>query len=467
MSLLNCFISSKEIPASAICVQPITTDLLPEWLSKQTAFIQTWVKQTDFQAKPNGVCLISNATGELECVLLGVKDIDDDVSPWGLLPLTLPEQLTYYIDAAGYSDKQFEKAAISWGLGSYQFTKYKRAARAPSRLILNVKIDMQHIENTVKSVFLVRDLINTPATDMSPESLSHVAQKLALEHEAEFSEIVGDDLLKQNYPAIHAVGRGCDSPPRLIELNWGKESDPKITLVGKGVCFDSGGLDLKPPSGMANMKKDMGGAAHVLGLAKMIMNAKLPIRLRVLIPAVENMVSGSAYHPGDVIKMRNGDTVEVTNTDAEGRLILADALAEASSKRPDLLIDMATLTGAARVALGTDIIALFSNDDALAYQVLAVAKDEGEPMWQLPLYTPYKELLKSSVADMSNSGAKPYAGAIAAGLFLQHFVPDDVHWLHFDVYGWNDEAKPGRPKGGEAFGLQTLFKIICTGGPLA
>ena len=443
---------------NAISIFPITKELLKPWLKQQSSHLQTWVEQTGFKAEGNEVCLVSNKEGKLEKVLFGVKNFDDFLA-WGKLPLLLPEQHAYCFDVS-FDEKLKEKSAIGWGLGAYQFTQYKEPKREPSQLILSNKKTFQLIENTVNSICFIRDLINTPTDDMSPEILSKVAKQLAQDYQADFSEIVGESLLKQNFSAIYTVGRGSGHFSRLIELNWGRKSDLKITLVGKGVCFDSGGLDLKTASGMGLMKKDMSGAAHVLGLAKMIMAAKLPVRLRVLIPAVENMVSGSSYHPGDVIKMRSGLSVEVNNTDAEGRLILADALSEAVSEKPDLLIDIATLTGAARVALGTEIIPLFANHDETANQVLDVAKEENEAMWRMPLFKPYNDLLKSYIAELSNSGSKPYAGAITAALFLQHFVPDTIQWLHLDIFGWNEEASPGKPKGGEAFGIRTLFKVI-------
>jgi leucyl aminopeptidase len=325
------------------------------------------------------------------------------------------------------------------------------------------------VEQAVTAATLTRDLINTPAADMLPDGLEKAARDLASRHGAAVAVITGDALLAQNYPLIHAVGRASSVAPRLIDLTWsptsaGAVSAPKVTLVGKGVCFDSGGLDLKPASGMALMKKDMGGAATVLGLAHMIMAAKLPLRLRVLVPAVENAVAGNAFRPGDVLKTRKGISVEIGNTDAEGRLVLADALAEASAENPALLIDCATLTGACRTALGPDVPGLFVDDEALAADVLAAAKAAYDPLWRLPLYAPYRKMLDSKVADINNAGDSPFAGAITAGLFLKEFVGapggNSIPWLHIDTYGWNPSDRPGRPAGGEALGQRARFGLI-------
>ena len=303
----------------------------------------------------------------------------------------------------------------------------------------------------------MRDLINTPAADLLPGGLYESARSLAARFGAECSSLAGDDLLANGYPAIHAVGRASADPPRLIDLRWGDPAAPRVTLAGKGVCFDTGGLDLKPASGMRLMKKDMGGAAHVLGLARLVMSAELPVRLRVLIPAVENAVAGNAYRPGDVLATRAGVTVEVDNTDAEGRIVLCDALTEAVREKPDALIDFATLTGAARIALGPDLPALFSNDDDLAGGLARCAEEVRDPLWRLPLHRPYDELLKSQVADVANAASSPQAGAITAALFLRRFVPDGTPWAHFDLMAWNARARPGRPVGGEAMALRATW----------
>ncbi|MFP6685902.1 MAG: leucyl aminopeptidase family protein, partial [Polyangiaceae bacterium] len=346
---------------------------------------------------------------------------------------------------------------LGWALGSYVFDRYKKSKKTFARLLWPDGVDQARVTATRDATFLVRDLINTPAEDMGPAELAEAAQEMAAEHGGEVKIIVGDKLLEQNYPAIHAVGRAASRAPRLVDLRWGSEG-PEITLVGKGIVFDSGGLDLKPASSMKTMKKDMGGAAHVLGVAKMVMAMGLPIRLRVLIPAAENAVSGNAFRPLDVLSTRKGLTVEVGNTDAEGRLVLADALTEAGDV--DLLIDFATLTGAARVALGTDLPALFSNSDAIADSLLASGKRALDELWRMPLYAPYRRLLDSSVADMNNVADGKYGGAITAALFLKEFVSKKTDWVHIDVMAYNLRSRPGRPSGGEAMGMRAVYGLI-------
>jgi leucyl aminopeptidase len=330
----------------------------------------------------------------------------------------------------------------------------------PAQLVLPKEVDHSPIENIVESIYLVRTLINVPTDDMGPSELAAAAAQLAKKYKAMFKQIIGKELLKNNYASIYTVGRGSDDAPRLLDLRWGNKKHPKVTLVGKGVCFDTGGLDIKPASAMLLMKKDMGGAAHVLGLARMIMEAKLPICLRVLIPAVENAVDGNAYRPGDIITSRKGITIEVGNTDAEGRVVLADALTEAVSEKPDLLIDIATLTGAARVALGTELPAVFSNQDKIVEELTIHAKLVQDPIWRLPLFALYRDSLNSSIADINNNASDSYGGAITAGLFLKEFVPDDISWLHFDLMAWNLKTRAGRPQGGEAMALRALFSYL-------
>jgi leucyl aminopeptidase len=320
--------------------------------------------------------------------------------------------------------------------------------------------DRGRVERLAAAVFLARDLANTPAGDLGPEELAGEAMRVAKAAGARHRVIVGDDLLAENYPTIHAVGRASTRAPRLVDIVWGDEAAPKVTLVGKGVCFDTGGLDLKTASGMRLMKKDMGGAAIVLGLAQAIMDTGLPVRLRVLLPCVENAVSGNAMRPLDIVRTRKGLTVEVGNTDAEGRLILCDALAEASTENPELLIDMATLTGAARVALGPELAALFCNDQALAKGLLAAAVAEEDPMWRMPLWRPYRKMIDSKVADINNVSESTHAGAITAALYLQEFVDPGIPWAHLDVMAWNPQSRPGRPEGAEATALRALYAHI-------
>ncbi|MEM9043852.1 MAG: leucyl aminopeptidase family protein, partial [Pseudomonadota bacterium] len=348
--------------------------------------------------------------------------------------------------------------ALGWQLAQYRFTRYKGKERVPRVLETPDGVDEHHVDAMVAGSFLARDLINTPASDMGPEALEGAARSVAGEHGANISVISGDDLLSANFPLIHTVGRAAEQAPRLIEMVWGK--GPEITLLGKGVCFDTGGLDLKPASAMGLMKKDMGGAANILGLAKMIMLKDLPIRLRVLIPAVENSVAGNAFRPGDVLTSRKGLTVEVNNTDAEGRLVLADALALACEAQPELIIDMATLTGAARVALGPDLPPMFTNDDALAADIATGAERGADPVWRMPLWPAYEADIEPQIADLDNAPAGGFAGAITAALFLKRFV-DRPAWAHFDIYGWAPKDLPGRPKGGEAQACRAVFEMLC------
>lgn len=350
-------------------------------------------------------------------------------------------------------------AILTWALAQYRFDAYKKPANSPRVLVIKPD-ELTAVLPDVDAVFLVRDLINKPPNALGPTELASVVKELAKEMGADFREWVGDDLLKYNFPAIHAVGRAAKDAPRLLTLTWGDENHPRIAIVGKGVCFDSGGLDLKPSQGMRLMKKDMGGAAQVIGLAQWIMTKGLPIRLEVYIPAVENAVGSESYRPGDVLTMRNGMTVEVDNTDAEGRLVLADAIIKACEQKPELLIDFATLTGAARAAVGTEIAAMFTNDDEISDHLSKASLATLDPIWRMPLFANYMGMLDSSIADMANSSASPYAGAITAALFLQRFVTPSLSWVHFDIMGWNVGNKPGKPEGGEAMGMRTVAEYL-------
>lgn len=450
----NCFTSSNQ---SAIPIIPIIASQFTQWLSHQSIPMQNWLKSINFLAKPETFCLVPDDKGSLSQVVVSINNAED-FWVFGLLPTALP--LGRYKLTEITNSENLTRSAIAWGLGAYQFTHYKQANKTVAELVLPENIDSNTVNNIVQGIWLVRDLINIPAADLGPEELAQAAVNLAKQFKADIKQIVGDELLTANYPAIHAVGRASNRVPRLIDLRWGEKNKYKLTLVGKGVCFDSGGLDIKPSSNMLLMKKDMGGAAHALGLARMIMAANLPICLRVLIPAVENVISSNAYKPGDVIKTRKGLTVEIGNTDAEGRVILCDALMEAATDNPDLLIDFSTLTGAARVAVGTEISAMFSNDDNLAEKIMLHANNEQDPIWRLPLFTPYRKLIDSAIADINNSGSTSYAGAITAALFLKEFVPENIPWLHFDFMAWNVSTKPGRPEGGEAMSLRAIFKYL-------
>lgn len=453
---ITCFIkATSEAMGNSTPIIPIAASQLAKWLTTQNEFVRRWVSATNFAAEPNSVCLIPTSEGDLSTVVVGIMD-EDNLWPFGTLPYSLPSG-AYHLSHP--IQKVADRAVLAWGLGAYQFLRYKQSVKPPARLVLPATETLKLTQQTIEATYLVRDLINTPTQDMHPENLAEVAVNLAKQFGAEIEQIIGDALLQQNYPAIHAVGRASSHAPRLLDLCWGEHSAPKLTLVGKGVCFDTGGVDLKSSNGMLLMKKDMGGAAHVLGLAYLIMAQKLPVRLRVLIPAVENVVAGNAYLPGDIISTRKGISVEIGNTDAEGRVVLADALTEAVAEEPDLIVDFATLTGAARVALGPDIATLFCNDDAIATKVQHFSQQEQDPVWRLPLYKPYRDYLNSPIADINNSSAIPYAGAITAGLFLQDFIADNP-WIHLDIMAWNIADQPGKPQGGEALGLRAVLAYI-------
>ena len=389
---------------------------------------------------------------------LWVADPDGSPWPYAALPTKLPRGV-YQLEG-GLEDSEAAWLALGWALGTYVFDRYKKRRREPAVLVWPPSVDRAEITRLVEAVFLARDLVNTPAGDLGPAELAQAARKLAGRHEGRCTVIRGDQLLKAGYPAVHAVGRAAQRPPCLIDLTWGKRNHPKVTLVGKGVVFDSGGLDLKPASGMLLMKKDMGGAAMVLAIASAVMDRRLPVRLRVLIPAVENAVSGNAFRPLDVLQTRKGLTVEVGNTDAEGRLILCDALEEASREDPALIVDFATLTGAARVALGTDVPAVFSNDEALAADLLTAAETTADPLWRLPLVASYAKQLDSKVADLCNVSDSQYGGAITAALFLSRFVGSRIPWAHVDLMAYNLSSRPGRPAGGEAMGVRAAYAML-------
>lgn len=438
-------------------VIPVTPESLPSWQQQASPAARRWVETSGFSGKAETQCFVGDDAGNVVEVLAGITRPED---PYCLsrLPATLPAG-NYYLKT-GWDPEVLERATIGWALGAYRFTRYKGTDQVMAKLVVDDGLNARSIKDQVNAVFLVRDLVNTPAEDMMPEHLSAAIKELGGEFDADVREIAGDALLEENYPAIHAVGRASVHPPRLVDLRWGETSNPKLTLVGKGVCFDTGGVDLKSAANMRLMKKDMGGAAHAIGLAKLVMCAGLPVRLRLLVPTVDNAVSGNAYRPGDVLSTRRGLTVEIDNTDAEGRVILCDALAEGAAENPDLMIDFATLTGAARVALGTDLPALFSNDDAVAEGLVAAGNAVGDPVWRLPLYAPYRELIESTIADIANSAQRPFGGAITAALFLQSFVPADVPWAHLDLMAWNLRNRPGRPEGGEAMGLRSAFAYL-------
>jgi leucyl aminopeptidase len=445
--------------AGAVPIVPLTAGGLESWLSRADAPAVAWVQATGFAAKAGETVLLPAATGGLAGVLLGVEDAArTGLWDYAGLPGTLPVG-RFAIDAE-LSSADATRAALGWALATYRFDRYTKMDAPRAELVWPEGADQGHVARAAAGTALARDLINTPACDLGPTALATAAETLAASYGAEFSVLVGDRLLENNYPTIHAVGRGATDAPRLIDIRWGDPAHPKVTLVGKGVCFDTGGYDLKPSSGMLTMKKDMGGSAQALGLARMIMDSGLKVRLRVLVPAVKNMVSGDAFLPMDVIRTRKGTTVEIGNTDAEGRLVLCDALTEADSEKPELILDYATLTGAARVALGTDLPALFSNDDTVAGDWMRHGLEEEDPVWRLPLHAPYRALLKTKIADLSNTGSAPFAGAITAALFLEHFVSPTTRWAHIDLMAWNTKDRPGRPEGGEAMAIRGAYRMI-------
>ncbi|MCC8970611.1 leucyl aminopeptidase family protein [Bradyrhizobium brasilense] len=411
-----------------------------------------------FAAKPGKLLVLPAADGGIAQVLFGLEDADhkarDPFRP-GALPGLLPPGVYRFANAP----HDTRLAALAFALGCYRFGRYRTNKAPEVRLVPPDGVDTAEITRMADAAALARDLINTPSNDMGPAELAEVARGLATRFGAAFNCIDGDELA-QNFPLIHAVGMASTRPPRLIELSWGDPAHPKVTLVGKGVCFDTGGLDLKPSSGMLIMKKDMGGAANVLALAQMVMDAKLKLRLRVLIPAVENAVAGNAFRPLDIFKSRKGITVEIGNTDAEGRLVLADALALADEETPDLLVDLGTLTGAARVALGPDLPPFYTNDEALAGDVASCAKSENDPLWRMPLWPAYDAWLDSKTADITNAPSGGFAGSITCALFLQRFVEHARSWLHVDIYGWTPSAKPGRPEGGECQAARAIYKLL-------
>ncbi|HVH76451.1 MAG TPA: leucyl aminopeptidase family protein [Stellaceae bacterium] len=444
----------------AVPIALIRKSALPGFLAEAGERERHWLEATGFAAEPGKFALVPDETGGLVRVVLGFGEEAESERMWALAPL--PEALP----AGDYRVERIpegwraSRLALGWALATYAFTRYRAKPATKARLCWPEGADRGLVERLAAAIFLARDLANTPAGDLGPAELAEAAVQVAEKAGARHRVIAGDQLLAENYPTIHAVGRASDRPPRLVDIVWGAADAPKVTLVGKGVCFDTGGLDLKPASGMRLMKKDMGGAAIMLGLAQAIMAAALPVRLRVLLPLVENAVAGNAVHPLDIVKTRKGLTVEIGNTDAEGRLILCDALAEASTEQPRLLIDMATLTGAARVALGPELPALFCNDDALAGDLLAQSEAEADPLWRMPLWRPYRKMLDSKIADINNVSESPHAGAITAALYLAEFVEPQIPWAHLDVMAWNPQSRPGRPEGAEATGLRALYAHI-------
>ena len=447
-----CLVPAAEA-TDAVPVHGVTPDALAA--SPDAA----WAASAGFTAAEGAVLLVPGGEGSVARVLFGLGASAARRPPLlaGKLATALPTG-TYRL-AVGFDDPGL--AALAFALGAYRFTRYRSGGGATPRLVIPEGVDADRLARIVDGVTLARDLTNTASNDLGPEELAEAAVVLAHRHGASVSVVEGD-ALASGFPLVHAVGAAAvpARAPRLVDFVWGDPTHLKVTLVGKGVCFDTGGLDIKPSSGMLLMKKDMGGAANVLGLAHMIMDARLRVRLRVLVPAVENAISGAAFRPGDVLKSRKGLTVEIGNTDAEGRLVLADALTFAAEESPALVIDLATLTGAARVAVGPDVVPFYTADDALAADLARHAGAAADPAWRMPLWRPYMSLLDSKVADINNAGASPHAGSITAALFLSRFVPEETTWLHGDIFAWTPSAKPGKPEGAEAQLIRALYGLI-------
>ncbi len=437
----------------ALPLYVLDRDGFAAWAATQPAAVQAWLSSQQFNAAPNSVALLPGSDG-IAGAVLGVGDRADAYA-YAHGPFALPAGTTWQL-ANALDDAAVTNLQLGWGLGSYRFARYRTPARAPAQLLSS---PAQEVLDVVGACLRVRDWVNTPTEDMGPQQLEDAARELAEAHGGALEVIAGDELLELNFPTIHAVGRASHRAPRLIVLRWGNENAPHLALVGKGVCFDTGGLDLKPADGMRNMKKDMGGAAHALALAGLVMAQQLPVRLTLVVPAVENAVGPDAFRPGEVITTRKGITVEIDNTDAEGRLILCDALTYASEQQPDAIIDFATLTGAARIALGPDLPALFSNNDTLANQWLQAGDATRDPLWRMPLWRPYLRYLNSGIADLANAGSR-MAGSVTAALYLERFIEEGQVWAHLDVYAWNDGERPGRPAGGEALALRSAWAML-------
>ncbi len=467
--------NAKRKPVGVLLPADAPEKSVPIWLARNAAWAaeaplgeaqRAWVVAQGFKGAARRHLLLPAPDGSLAGAVLGLGEtragdpMDKPELAVGQLATLLPPGCYHLAETP--ADPQL--AAVAWGLGAYRFRRYKSGnGEETPRLKVSAGVDHAAALAQIEAVWLGRDLINTPAADMGPAELEDAVREVAARHGAGVTAIVGDDLLAQNFPMIHAVGRASTRPPRLIDLVWGPAGGRKVTLIGKGIAFDTGGLDIKPASAMLIMKKDMGGAASVLSLGHMIMAARLDVRLRILIPAAENAIAGNAFRPGDVLTSRAGKTVEIGNTDAEGRLVLADALALADEEEPDLVASFATLTGAARVALGPDLPPLYCDDDALAHAIVAAGNKVGDPVWRMPFWPGYEASLDSPVADMNNVGEQPFAGSVTAALFLRRFVRRARRFAHLDIYGWRPSAKPLGPKGGEPQAARALFEVLRDG----
>lgn len=456
MNLPDCI--EPADPSAATPILAVRADALEATLAALQPDARAWVQANGFAARPDTWIAVPDGQGGIALVLAGIEDAADPRA-LSALPNALPEG-RYALHPALGERIAPGHALLGWGLGAYRFTRYLKAPRAPATLVLDPAADLGESAALLEACTRVRDLVNTPTQDLGPEELEAAARALAQRHGAQLRVVKGEDLLRENFPAIHAVGRASHRAPRLIELTWGDPSHPRLALVGKGVCFDTGGLDIKPPASMGLMKKDMGGAATAMGLAEIVMSLGLDIRLRVLVPAVENAIASAAMRPGDILPSRKGLTVEVNNTDAEGRLVLADALAVADEEAPELVVSLATLTGAARVALGPDVPPFFTDDEALAAELAAASARVADPLWRLPFWTPYEPLIEPGIADLDNAPSGGMAGAITAALFLRRFVTASPRYLHLDIYGWTPTAKPARPKGAAFQAARALLALL-------
>jgi leucyl aminopeptidase len=437
-------------------------DEVDAWRAGQEPRTRRWLVEQNFKAEKHRVVLLPDADGGVALAAAGLGKRVGELSLWHSAGLVERLPARRFCLAQQFAAAEATQLALGFSYGAYRFERYRAAKNEAASFEAPANADMEFVTCAAESLRMARDWINTPAGDFGPVQLAAAARQVADRHHAAFKEWIGQDLLSANFPAIHAVGRASSEAPRLIELRWmprGGEAYPRVTLIGKGVCFDSGGLDIKPSSGMALMKKDMGGAAVALSLAHLLMSAKIRAQVRVLVPAVENAISGNAYRPGDVLATRKGLTVEVGNTDAEGRLVLCDALAFADAERPDLIIDFATLTGAARVALGPELPALFGNDERVVHELARVAAAEHDPLWPMPLWAGYEDELASKIADLNNVASGSFAGAIFAALFLKRFVTES-QWVHIDLYAWNSKDRPGRGVGGEAQAVRGVYRYL-------
>jgi leucyl aminopeptidase len=435
----------------------VSRDGFAAWLARQPAVVARWLQAQAFDAAPGTAAAYADANGDVGGAVLGIGDPLDPLS-YAHAPSMLPAAA--WTPAGPIDPAARDALQLGWGLGTYRFARFRGNGRPAATLALDAPDAA--IADVLAACVRVRDLVNTPTEHMGPEQLHDVVEGIAAAHGARFEAIVGDDLLARNFPAIHAVGRASHRAPRLLRLDWGDAAHPHVAIVGKGVCFDTGGLNLKTGDGMRNMKKDMGGGAHAIALAELVMARRLPLRITLLVPAVENAIGPLSYRPGEVVATRKGVSVEIDNTDAEGRMVLCDALALAGEEKPALLLDFATLTGAARIALGPELPALYANDETVAAQWLAAGGEVRDPVWRMPLWRPYLRYLTSNVADIANSGPSKMGGSIAAALYLERFVPEGQPWAHLDVYAWNDSDRPGRPAGGEAQGLRSAYAMLAT-----